>query len=693
MLTTALALLGFSVVAAILLMRTRLRAASNEARLRADIAALQVRGRPVPRAAVRGTADPDFVGGRRQSPAKSAGDTSLLMPQESQHHQPQRILAFGTWLPPEPALQMDHAVDALREAGEGFLLNLTTSNGRAIEAMGRAIGGQAIVRIRELGGVRRELAEIEPSAQDAVGGNRAAARLRRRRAVADLGQKRARRLRYANAAYARATEAASVGGRDRSQPRTARKRPARATSSRALNDNSAFTARLPIVVGGERRIYDVHALNVGGGSAGIAIDASEATALRAALVRMAEAHRRTLDQLSSGVAVFDGQRRLAFYNDSYRRLWDLDRVFLDGNPDDSSVLDRLRAARKLPEQPDFRAWKAKLHEAYRAVEPEKDTWYLPDGRAVSVVTTPNPEGGVTYLFDDVTESLDLARRFDGLIRVQRETLDNLAEAVAVFGSNGRAQLFNPAFARMWKLSPEALRRAAAYRDRGSLVQAAVRRRRHLADASAKPITANREPGRGAAEAGAQGRQRAGLHDHAAARRRHHADLPGHHRHRKRRARAARAQRGAGDRRPDEGRFRPPRLLRTALAADHHHRLRASADRSRHRPADAEAGRISRLHHRLDQLAVRPHQQHPRSRHHRRRRDDARTRPGRYPQDHRQLPPKASRTGSPRDRIELKIDVDPNIGTFVGDEQPRGAGAVQSARQCRRIFAAGCHDHA
>ena len=27
----------------------------------------------------------------------------------------------------------------------------------------------------------------------------------------------------------------------------------------------------------------------------------------------------------------------------------------------------------------------------------------------------------------------------------------------MFGSNGRAQLFNPAFAKMWKLSPEALR--------------------------------------------------------------------------------------------------------------------------------------------------------------------------------------------------------------------------------------------
>ncbi len=172
----------------------------------------------------------------------------------------------------------------------------------------------------------------------------------------------------------------------------------------------AIAARLPIVVSGERRIYDVQALKLSGGGAGIAIDASEAAALRAAIARMVEAHRRTLDQLSSGVAVFDAGRRLTFYNESYRRLWGLDQAFLDSNPDDSSVLDRLRANRKLPEQPDFRAWKAKLHEAYRAVESETYTWFLPDGRAISVVTTPNLEGGVTYLFDNVTESLDLARR-------------------------------------------------------------------------------------------------------------------------------------------------------------------------------------------------------------------------------------------------------------------------------------------
>jgi signal transduction histidine kinase len=380
-----------------------------------------------------------------------SGDISLLVQQNT----PQRLLAFGTWLPPEPALQIDHAVDALRETGEGFLLNLTTSTGRAIEAMGRAIGGQAIVRVRELSGLRRELAETNLRFKQLADETEM---LRGFAAAAPwpIWTRGAKGLTFVNDAYARATDAANAADAI-SRKLELLDSADRSEMERALHGGAAFNARLPIVASGERRIYDVRAVNIGEGSVGIAVDASEADALQQALMRMADAHRRTLDQLSSGVAVFDAQRRLAFYNDSYRRLWDLETAFLDSHPDDSSVLDRLRGSRKLPEQADFRAWKAKLHEAYRAVETAKDTWFLPDGRALSVVTTPSPEGGVTYLFDDVTESLDLARRFDGLIRVQRETLDSLAEGVAVFGSNGRAQLFNPALARMWKLSPDALR--------------------------------------------------------------------------------------------------------------------------------------------------------------------------------------------------------------------------------------------
>lgn len=453
-LSIAAAILGFSVVAAILLMRTRLRAARIESRLLSDNQALQLEA---DRFRALLFAEPQVLISWAAGDDRPdiSGDVSLLMSHGSDQYSPQRVLAFGSWLLPEQALAMDHAVDKLRDAGEGFLLNLSTSTGRSIEAMGRAIGGQAIVRIRELSGIRMEFAELS------IRHNKILEETGALRAFADsvplpLWVRRGNgSLAFANMAYAQTVDASSAADAVERNLELL-DHDDRGNMARALADGKAYQARVPVVAGGQRRIFDIHALTVAGGSAGIAVDATEAANLRAALERMAEAHRRMLDQLSSGVAVFDASRRLTFYNDSYRRLWDFDRAFLDDNPDDSSVLDKLRVARKIPEQPDFRAWKNKLFEAYRAIEPAKDTWYLPDGRALSVVTTPNPEGGVTYLFDDVTESLKLARQNDGLIRVQRETLDNLAEAVAVFGSNGRAQLFNPPFARMWKLSPDAL---------------------------------------------------------------------------------------------------------------------------------------------------------------------------------------------------------------------------------------------
>ncbi len=97
--------------------------------------------------------------------------------------------------------------------------------------------------------------------------------------------------------------------------------------ARALAQGQTFNARVPVAIGGRRRFFDICALDVGDGSAGIAIDSSEATELTAALVRMADAHRRMARPI---VVRRRGVRRRQapdLYNDSYRRLWDLDRAF------------------------------------------------------------------------------------------------------------------------------------------------------------------------------------------------------------------------------------------------------------------------------------------------------------------------------------------------------------------------------
>ena len=263
------------------------------------------------------------------------------------------------------------------------------------------------------------------------------------------------RLTFVNAAYARAVEAQDAADaieRNLELLDSA----ARDSIARTRTQAGGFSGRLPAIVAGARRSFDVLDFRTETGSAGLGVDATEAESMRSALARLTDAHRRMLDQLSTGVAMFDAGQKLTFYNTAYAALWNLDAAYLDQRPTNSGLLDALRTARKLPEEQDFRQWRAQLHAAYRALEAKDHTWHLPDGRTLRVVTTPNPDGGVTYLFDDVTERLDLARRFQELIRVQGETLDNLAEGVAVFGSDGRLRLANSAFGRMWHLSPQTL---------------------------------------------------------------------------------------------------------------------------------------------------------------------------------------------------------------------------------------------
>jgi signal transduction histidine kinase len=378
------------------------------------------------------------------------GDLALLDIAE-----PHRVLAFGSWLDARQAREMERAVGALRALGEAFATTLMTLTGNAIEAQGRAIGGRAVLRLRDASVLSRELIELNASHRDLLTEVASLRTLIETLPSPAWTRDAAGRLTFVNAAYARAVEARDVADaveRNLELLDSA----ARATIMQTRRNGGAYSGRLPAVVAGTRRSFDVLDVRTDTGSAGIGIDATEAETMRSAMARMLDAHRRTLDHLPIGVAMFDAHQHLTFYNAAYRSLWDLDARYLDQRPADSALIDELRMARKLPEQPNFREWKAQLLTAYRANETREHVWHLPDTRTLRVVTTPNPDGGITYLFHDVTERLELERSFEELIRVQGETLDNLAEGVAVFASDGRLRLHNPAFARMWKLSDQAL---------------------------------------------------------------------------------------------------------------------------------------------------------------------------------------------------------------------------------------------
>lgn len=448
-LALTLGVIAFAVITAILLVRTRARAAEADASARAEIAALRAEA---DRARTLMLAEPQFVA---QWPADETepaiiGDTAIVAAPAAG-----RALAFAAWLSPEQAQAIERAVDRLRSRGESFAMPLTTLTGRYVEAEGRAIGGRAVLRVRDVTGTTRELAALSARHQS-VRREFEALRMLIEALPSPIWTREASgRLSFVNRAYAHAVDAKD---NDDAVMRGLELLDQGAREERRIRHaaGAPFAARLPVIVAGRRAIFDVLDVPTQGGSAGIGIDATEAETMRAEVQHMVEAHRRTLDQLPTAVAIFNAERRLSFYNAAYATLWGFGPDILEDRPSDASLLERLRAARKLPEQVNFRQWIGQLHESYRAIEPREHLWHLPDGRTLRVITTPNPEGGVTYLFDDVSEKLDLERRYDALIRVQRETLDNLTEAIAVFGSDGRLRLHNPAFAKMWSLPASAL---------------------------------------------------------------------------------------------------------------------------------------------------------------------------------------------------------------------------------------------
>jgi signal transduction histidine kinase len=454
LLAALIGVVSFAVLSAIALMRARNRAETENAALKIRVGDLKAASDRAE--ALISAEDHRLVAwGTPGAPPLVAGQ---LAESSGVPNDRETFLAFGTWLTADSAARLDRGIARLRERGEPFTLTIATVSGRIVEALGRTVGSLAAVRFRDLSGDRLARAEIQAEHDllvaevDTMKAMLSAAPMPMW--LRDAGG----RLAWVNDAYAAAVEA-DDGGAAVERNLELLDSASRRIVAEGHRTDPVFLKRLPAIVAGTRRVFDVADVASASGSAGIAADVTVIEAAEARLRREIEFNARTLDQLATAVAIFGSDRRLRSYNAAYRSLFGLDAAFLDSRPDENAVLDRLRQLRKLPEQADFRSWRADLLAAYRSVEARDQWWHLPDGQTLRVIANPNPQGGMTWVYENVTERLDLESRYNALIHVQGETLDHLAEGVAVFGSDGKLRLHNPSFAVIWNLDPGLLDRA------------------------------------------------------------------------------------------------------------------------------------------------------------------------------------------------------------------------------------------
>lgn len=213
-----------------------------------------------------------------------------------------------------------------------------------------------------------------------------------------------------------------------------------------------------VVFGGQRRLFDFTEFPSPDGSMiGVAFDHTALESLQDQLSSHIGAHAEVLEQLSTAIVVYGPDKRVRFFNKAYVELTQLDRRFLESEPIFEEVYDALRERRMLPEYADFSAFKRSRAQLFRSlIDRHEELSYLPNGQTLRVVATPHPFGGLMFSFEDVTDRMSLEQSYNTLIAVQRASLDNLYEGIAVYGSDGRLKLHNPVFARMWLLSDQDL---------------------------------------------------------------------------------------------------------------------------------------------------------------------------------------------------------------------------------------------
>ena len=357
---------------------------------------------------------------------------------------------LASYFVPEDFEELEGRASALRKERADFHQLVRATNGRVLEAMGRvivAIGtGEPLAYIvwfhdtTHLSASLRDgmaAAQIAEGQRDQLHDMLDAAPFPIWRRAPDLN------LNWVNRAYAAAVEADKASAVNEGLELAPASQQPHALAALARESGAPQSDTRRFNIAGERRVFEITEVS-------FARDVTLRDEAWNELRRHTEAHASVMDRLHSAIAIFGPDRKLRFFNEAYARLWRLDEDWLASSPAHVEILEVLREARTIPEQADFRAYKAEVLNLYANVlQPEEEVQYLPDGRALRVITAPHPFGGLLFIYEDVSDRLELERARNTLAAVQRATLDHLFEAVAVFGADGRLKLFNKGYARIW----------------------------------------------------------------------------------------------------------------------------------------------------------------------------------------------------------------------------------------------------
>lgn len=250
-----------------------------------------------------------------------------------------------------------------------------------------------------------------------------------------------------------------------------------------------FNAEPPEGFGGERRSVRSSIRSAGtdkdiwfepvsfarenGVSLHFAIHANPLVQAEEALRNFVQTLTKTFAHLPIGLAIFDKERQLALFNPALLDLTTLQPEWLSKRPSLHSFLDQLREKRQMPEPKDYASWRNDMAALERDAQDGcyEENWSLPSGQTYKVIGRPHPEGAIAFLFEDISSSVSLQRRFRTELGLSQSVIDHLPEAIVVFDSADMLVMSNTAFSSLWGVDPTSTIGQLALRDIAKIWQA------------------------------------------------------------------------------------------------------------------------------------------------------------------------------------------------------------------------------
>lgn len=190
-----------------------------------------------------------------------------------------------------------------------------------------------------------------------------------------------------------------------------------------------------------------------GGTMGFGCNITHSKQLEKELLKTANVYKNFFEATTSAISIYNSHRQLIFYNNAFVSIFDFDQAWLESKPDYAEILECMRAKGKLPEQADFSQFKRNQISLFKnLIETHNEFHYLPDGTALRVAIIPGIRGELMFSYEDITDKLTLEQSYNTAVAVSKTTINNLHEAIAVYGDNGALRLFNPALEKMLGLS-------------------------------------------------------------------------------------------------------------------------------------------------------------------------------------------------------------------------------------------------